>query len=177
MSRLLCSLAVVAACADSESQALDAILAADPHMPDYGDGKADSPSTDQLVAMYCPGVTYAAGVPTYKGLAGTFQRVTPPAPGEPLRMKLVTTRDDPDAEGSFSGLETSETGLPAAFAGTFFAITDNPAIGAALGLDTDGDDQVDEVHFVLGVRRSFGKVTRLCLTGNETPFLMTRSLL
>src|SRR6266480_3317365 len=59
------------ACTSSDEQdSLDRILAADPVQPDYS-GKADGMSTDEMVALYCPGVDYFAGVKTYRGITGT----------------------------------------------------------------------------------------------------------
>jgi len=143
-------------------------------MPDYA-GKADGLSIDQLVAYYCPGVVYADGVTTYKGLAGTYARYTVPSRGEPTRFRLATTVDDPDAKGTFTGTwADDETGALTSHAGTFMAVGDNPAIGAAIGFDFTGDAGIDKVYFVLGLRRSWGVLNGLCLAGSETPIFMRR---
>ena len=58
-----------------------------------------------------------------------------------------------------------------------FRSPDNPAIGAALGLDVGADGGYDATHFVLGLRRSFSgaTITSLCLSGERHPFLMVRA--
>lgn len=124
------------------------------------------------LAFYCPGIDRAAGVTTYRGLAGTYVRLGLPVAEEPYRLTLVTAVDDPDAIGTFAGLR----GL-VPYAGGFRAIPDNPAIGAALALDVGADGRYDETYFVLGLRRSFSgaTITGVCLTGREHPFLMTRT--
>jgi hypothetical protein len=146
----------------------------EPTRPSYAapDGE---PTIDQLVALYCPGVVYAAGVPTYKGLTGTYARLGLSANGEPLRVKLAAQKDDPDAYGTFSGTWTGNDGLPVVYAGRFAALPDNPAIGAAIAFDLDAEEGFDEVYFVLGIRRSLGLVRGLCLAGAERPFLLSRT--
>ncbi len=166
-------LALPACTTTDHDELIDELAAAEPVMPDYS-GKADGLTTEQLVAVHCPGVTYSAGVTTYKGLAGTYYRTTLAVQGEPVRLTLSPTHDDPDATGTFTGTRLNDNGLLASYAGNFSAITDNPAIGAAMGFDSDSDGQIDRVHFVLGLRRSFGRVVSLCLAGEETPFLMKR---
>ena len=128
---------------------------------------------DRLIFQYC--AMTRDGVTTYKGLSGTYQRMGLTAPGEPLRLRLVATQDDPNAEGTFTGTYKTETGATASYAGNFAAIPDNPAIGAALALDTSSDREYDELYFVLAIRRSFGVVRGLCLAGAERPFLMSRT--
>jgi hypothetical protein len=127
---------------------------------------------ESQLAFYCPGIDRAAGVTTYRGLAGTYVRLGLPVAEEPYRLTFVTVVDDPDAIGTFAGLR----GL-VPYAGGFRAIPDNPAIGAALALDIGGDGRFDETYFVLGLRRSWSgaTITGVCLTGREHPFLMTRS--
>lgn len=127
---------------------------------------------DQLVLQYC-GMT-RDGVPTYKGLTGTYQRLGLTAVDEPLRLTLLATQDEPDAKGTFSGTYKTRTGV-APYAGRFGAIPDNPAIGAAFLLDTSSDGEYDHLYFVLAIRRSLGLVRGLCLSGADHPFLLSRS--
>ena len=54
-------------------------------------------------------------------------------------------------------------------------LPDNPAIGAAFMLDTDSNGEYDKLYFVLAIRRSFGLVRGLCLSGADHPFLLSRS--
>ena len=126
------------------------------------------------MAQYCPGIY--TSVETYAGLSGTYARVGVTSATEPVRLTLVATRDDGDAQGTFAGTYSSESGLLAAYAGRFSASTDNPAIGAVLALDVGGNAEYDHVYFVLGLRRSFGRVRALCLAGAEQPFMMMRTL-
>lgn len=128
---------------------------------------------DQLVRQYC--AMSRDGVTTYKGLSGTYQRLGLTAVDEPVRLKLVATQDDPDANGTFTGTYKTATGSAAPYAGKFAALPDNPAIGAAFVLDTTSDGEFDKLYFVLAIRRSFGQVRRLCLAGAEHPFLMSRT--
>src|SRR5688500_267653 len=163
MKRLLALLAFTA-CAD------------DPEHLEEIEGKADaSSSVEEWMAQYCPGI-YTTGVQTYAGLGGTYARVGVTVATEPVRLTLLATRDDGDAQGTFAGTYTSETGFLAGYAGRFSAITDNPAIGAVLALDVGGDGEYDHTYFVLGLRRSFGRVRALCLAGAEQPFMMMRTL-
>jgi hypothetical protein len=129
------------------------------------------------LAFYCPGIDRAAGVPNYRGLAGSYVRLGLPAPEEPYRLSFATTVDDPDAIGTFAGLRANAAGILSPYAGSFRAIPDNPAIGAALGLDVGADGRYDEVYFVLGMRRSLTGTTisSICLTGREHPFLLMRT--
>jgi hypothetical protein len=177
MSKLLLTsiaFSMFAGCTSADdSDITDQLLAADPVMPDYS-GKADGGTIQEIVALYCPGVDYDAGVPTYKGLAGTYQRVTLQEPGEPFSLSLFPIVDDPGATGSFTGTKTNSLGFQQPFFGTFYAGPDNPAIGAAFGLDENSDKQLDSVYFVLGLSRSFGRVSEICLAGKKTPVLMTR---
>ena len=124
---------------------------------------------DQLVLQYC-GMT-RDGVTTYQGLTGTYRRLGLTVAGEPLRMTLVAPHDDPDAKGTF----TATFGAGTTYAGRFGAIPDNPAIGAAFMLDTNGDGEYDKLYFVLAIRRAFGLVQGLCLEGADHPFLLARS--
>lgn len=156
----LACLALLAACATEPTDVDEVFQSA--AMPTY-----DVPSQ---VAIYCPGVTEE--VTTYRGLTGTYRRYDLAAAGEPTKLVLQATRDDPDAEGTFTGTRAPAT----AFAGAFLAIGDNPAIGAAIAFDVGADGTWDEARFVLGTRRSLGRVAALCLSGTERPFLMTRSL-
>ena len=133
---------------------------------------ANEPTIDELVAKYCPGVVYADGVQTYRGLAGTYRRFDVAPAGEPTKLTLFPLRDDPDAAGTFTGTRAPN----APFSGKFAAIGDNPAIGAAIAFDVGADGVWDQTHFVLGMRRSFGRVAALCLAGAEKPFLMQRTL-
>lgn len=168
---MLAYLAVLAACS-SEPDTLDEILQdLDPVRPAYADGKADGLTIDQLVALHCPGVVYADGVATYQGLTGTYRRFGA-APGEITRLVLFAHRDESDAHGTFTGTRAPAT----TFAGRFAAIGDNPAIGAAISFDVGADGTWDEVHFVLGTRRAFGRVAALCLAGADKPFVLTRTL-
>ncbi len=137
----------------------------------------DEPEHDSIaqdIDLYCPGVT-TSGVATYRGLTGTYVRLGLSQPGEPLRLSLVAERDDTDARGTFTGLYTSENGLPASYAGIFAALADNPAIGAILSLDIDENGEWDDTYFVLGVTRSLGRVRALCLAGAEHPFQLGRA--
>ena len=166
---------VFTACTD-EPDLLDQILRdTDPVMPEYRSGKADGLTVDQLVSIHCPGVTYS-GATTYRGITGTFQHVGIASLGEPWRIQFVADRDDTDAAGTFAGTRIALGGFPVPYAGRFAALPDNPAIGAVLALDIGGDGEYDETYFVLGTRRSFGRVASLCLAGAERPFLLTRSL-
>jgi hypothetical protein len=131
----------------------------------------DEVPIDELVEKYCPGVVYADGVTTYRGLTGTYRRYGAAPAGEPTKLTLFAFRDDPDAAGTFTGTRAPN----APFAGKFAAIGDNPAIGAAISFDVGADGVWDQTHFVLGTRRSYGRVAALCLAGAETPFLMTRT--
>jgi hypothetical protein len=127
---------------------------------------------DQLVLQYC-GMTRDS-VTTYKGLTGTYQRLGLTGDDEPLRLSLVTTTDEPQTKGTFSGTYKTRTGV-ASYAGTFGALPDNPAIGAAFLLDTNSDGEYDKLYFVLAIRRSLGLVRGLCLAGADHPFLLSRS--
>lgn len=145
-------------------------------LDDDGDESDASLATADLATTPCPGIDTSSGVPTYRGLAGAYVRYSLPATGEPLRLSLVTTVDDPDAAGTFTGLRTTASGLPSTYHGTFRALADNPAIGPVLALDTTGDGVLDESYFVLGLaRRITGAVSRLCLAGGAAPFVMIRS--
>lgn len=173
MKRLAC-LVLLGACASSEPDPLDEILQdLAPEPVDYAaECKESCPTIDELVALHCPGVVYADGVTTYRGLTGTYRRMGITPAGEISKLVLFATRDNPDAQGTFTGTRAPATPL----AGKFAAIGDNPAIGAAISFDFGADGQWDQVHFVLGTRRSFGRVAALCLAGADKPFLMTRSL-
>ena len=126
----------------------------------------------QLVLQYC--AMPRDGVTSYKGMTGTYQRLGLTGIDEPVRLKLVTTQDEPDAKGTFTGTYKSATGVTA-YAGRFGAIPDNPAIGAAFLLDTNSDGEYDKLYFVLAIRRSFGQVAGLCLAGADHPFLLSRT--
>lgn len=128
---------------------------------------------DQLILQYC-GMT-RGDITTYDGLGGKYQRLGLTAVDEPVRLEFRATVDDPNAEGTFTGTYKTETGATASYAGNFAAIPDNPAIGAALALDTNGDRAFDKVYFVLAMRRTFGVVRGLCLAGAEKPFLLSRT--
>ena len=161
------ALLALSACATAESDPVDEFLQdVDAAPPVY------EPSIDELVALHCPGVIYADGVQTYKGLSGTYRRVGVAPAGEPTKLVLFAIKDDPDAQGTFSGTRAPATPI----AGRFAAIGDNPAIGAAMGFDTNSDGKFDQTTFVLGLRRSFGRVQGLCLAGADKPYLMTRTL-
>src|SRR5207237_1044682 len=95
---------------------------------------------------------------------------------EPYRLKIVTVKDDPVAMGSFAGTRGGPTGGLVAYAGALWAIGDNPAIGAVMTLDADGNGELDQTWWLLGVRRSLGKVAAFCLAGVDRPFLMNRTL-
>jgi hypothetical protein len=127
---------------------------------------------EQQVLQYC--AMTRDGVTTYKGLTGTYRRLGLTAIDEPTRLTFVTTHDEPDAKGTFTGSYQTATGA-ASYAGRFGAIPDNPAIGAALMLDTNSDGEYDKLYFVLAIRRSLGAVRGLCLEGADHPFLMARS--
>lgn len=174
MLRLASLLLVLAAgCGSDEPDLLDEMLSdLAPELPAYA--TADL-TFEQLLALHCPGVA-PTGATTYKGLTGTFVRLGWPAPGEPRRLSLVAHRDDPDAEGTYTGTKVGTDGATLAYAGRFAAISNNPAIGAAISFDTDGDGDFDDLFFVLGTRRAFGRVQSLCLGGAERPFLLTRTL-
>lgn len=132
---------------------------------------------DAQIALWCPGADRAAGVPSYRGLAGTFTRLGLPAPGEPSKLSFAPTRDEPDAAGAFTGRVGTATGTTRPYAGAFRALPDNPAIGAVIGLDIGGDGTVDQTSFVLALRRSpLGTLTGLCLAGRDHPFLLSRTL-
>lgn len=146
----------------------------------------DASVTDELlstsdfetqIAFYCPGIDRAAGVPNYRGVAGTYVRLGLPAPEEPYRLSFATIAGNPDAIGTFAGLRANAAGLLSPYAGSFRAIPDNPAIGAALAVDIGADGRFDETYFVLGRRRSLAGTTisSICLTGREHPFLLTRT--
>jgi hypothetical protein len=132
-------------------------------------------AVEQDIALYCPGVT-TTGVTTYSGLSGTYVRLGLSTAGEPLRLTLIAEQDGYDARGTFTGLYTIESGLPAAYAGRFGALGDNPAIGAFFALDTTRDGEWDEAYFVLGITRYLGRVRALCLVGDEHPFQLSRTL-
>ena len=151
------------------------LLAACADEPDPNDDVARVSTEQELeqeVLQYC--AMTRDGVTTYKGLSGTYQRMGLLALDEPVRWKLMATRDDPDARGTFSGTFDSSAGI-AAYAGRFAAIPDNPAIGAALVLDTNSDGEYDKLYFVLAIRRSLGQVRGLCLQGADHPFLLSRT--
>jgi hypothetical protein len=162
----LACLALLAACATeptepTENADVDEVFQA-ASVPAY-----DVPSQ---VALYCPGVVEE--VTTYRGLSGTYRRYGVAAAGEPTKLVLTAAHDDPDAEGTFTGTRAPAT----AVTGNFLAIGDNPAIGAAIAFDYGADGTWDQALFVLGTRRSLGRVAALCLSGAEHPFLLTRSL-
>jgi len=136
----------------------------------------EAAATDRLVTLYCPGISRADGVPTYKGLTGTYQRFGTGDEGEPYRLVLVAAHDDPDARGTFTGTRIGPNGTLVPYAGAFAALPDNPAIGAVITLDIGDDGRWDQSMFVLGVSRWFGRVTGLCLAGATRPFLMSRTL-
>jgi hypothetical protein len=142
----------------------------------FADGNNYPPEDElrRLVLQYC-GMT-RDGITTYRGLTGTYQRLGLTAVDEPLRLSLVATQDDPFARGTFTGSYRTAAGGTAAYAGRFMAIPDNPAIGAALALDTNADGENDKLYFVLAIRRSFGQVRGLCLAGADRPFLLSRTL-
>ncbi|MBV8761592.1 MAG: hypothetical protein JO257_30130 [Deltaproteobacteria bacterium] len=160
MKLLLVPLALSAACA-TEPDAVDAV-----------EQDSTAQELDQQVLQYC-GMT-RDGVTTYRGLSGTYVRLGLTVVDEPLRLTLVAAHDDPDAKGMFTGTYATATSS-AAYAGTFGAIPDNPAIGAAFMLDTNADREYDKLYFVLAIRRSFGLVRGLCLEGANHPFLLARS--
>lgn len=168
MTQKLALLVVLVACAEPDP--IDEILQdVDATKPPYADGDV---TIDELVARYCPGVVFADGVTTYRGITGTYRRSDAAATGELSRLVLVAQRDDPDAAGTF----TATTAPFALTSGKFAAITDNPAIGAAISFDVGGDGAWDDLHFVLGTRRAFGRVAALCLAGPARPFMLTRTL-
>lgn len=144
--------------------------------PRLADGNNFPPEEELrlLVLQYC-GMT-RDGVTTYRGLTGTYQRMGLTGVDEPLRLALVATQEDPYAKGTFTGTYKTAAGTTALYAGSFMAIPDNPAIGAAFALDTDGNGENDKLYFVLAIRRSFGLVRGLCLAGADHPFLMARTL-
>jgi hypothetical protein len=156
----LACLALLAACATEPTDVDEVFQSAS--APAY-----DVPSQ---VAIYCPGVVDE--VTTYRGLSGTYRRYDLAAAGEPTKLVLTAAHDDPDAAGTFTGTRSPAT----AVSGKFLAIGDNPAIGAAIAFDFGGDGTWDQALFVLGTRRSLGRVAALCLSGAERPFLLTRSL-
>ena len=164
----------IAACA-TDADHVDEVAQDIASSPAFADGNTDDGEAelDQLVLQYC-GMT-RDGVTTYKGLSGTYQRLGLTAVDEPLKLKLVATKDDPDAQGTFSGTYKAASGSAAPYAGRFAALPDNPAIGAAFALDINSDGEYDKVYFVLAVRRSFGLVRGLCLAGAQHPFLLSRS--
>jgi hypothetical protein len=164
----------IAACA-ADADHIDEVAQDIASSPAFADGNTDDGEAelDQLVLQYC-GMT-RDGVTTYKGLSGTYQRLGLTEVDEPLKLKLLATKDDPDAQGTFSGTYTSANGQPAPYAGRFAALPDNPAIGAAFALDINSDGEYDKVYFVLAVRRSFGLVRGICLAGAQHPFLLSRS--
>ena len=148
-------LLVVSACATAspDDDSLDQLVANAPANP------------ETVTGNYCPNVT-GSGVTTYRGLLGNFRRATTAVTGEPTQIYFAPVHDDPDAAGwYYSGFH----------AGSFRAIPDNPAIGAALALDTDGDGKLDQTFFVLGLARTT-TVTALCLVGANHPFELDRSL-
>lgn len=152
MTRLACLLLAISACAAESPD--DEIVANAP------------PNAETVIGNYCPGVT-GSGVTTYRGLLGNYRRATAPVSGEPTQIYFVPAHDDPDAAGWYaSGFR----------AGTFRAIPDNPAIGAALALDTDGDGKLDQTFFVLGLARATTAITALCLVGAGHPFELDRTL-
>ena len=172
----LAAILFITACA-SEPDLVDEIAQNSEPLPSYAEPENTDgePTIDELVATHCPGVVYADGVKTYKGLTGTYARYGLSAAGEPLRFKLTAQKDDPDAIGTFTGTWTGADGLPVVYAGSFAALPDNPAIGAAIAFDIDAEQGYDKVYFVLGIKRSFGLVRGLCLAGAERPFLMSRT--
>jgi len=132
---------------------------------------APAPPDPEAVAAACPG--FDAGASTYRGLAGTYRRFDAAAAGEPIALTFAPFHDDPDAVGTFAGTRAASLAF---YAGAFHALPDNPAIGAIIGFDTNGDGKIDQSLFVLGLRRSAtGAIAGLCL-GGERPFAMTRSL-
>lgn len=161
------ALLALSACATAEPEPVEEMFQdVDAPSPSY------EPTIDELVALHCPGVVYADGVQTYKGLTGTYRRVGAAPAGEPTKLVLFATKDDPDAQGTFTGTRAPAT----PFGGRFAAIGDNPAIGAAMGFDTNSDGKFDQTTFVLGLRRAFGRVQGICLAGADKPYLMTRTL-
>jgi hypothetical protein len=138
------------------------------------DDPASVDETNQdVVALGCPGIT-TTGAPTLYGLGGTYQRYGAVVAGEPVRMTLFALDDHGNAVGTFFGTRATESGLASPYAGQFRALPDNPAIGAALSLDTDSDGELDETYWILGLSRSFGLVRGLCLVGANHPFLLSR---
>lgn len=176
-TQLALTAVLFAACADRQPDLVDEIVQdVGPTPPAYASADpAGEPSFDELMATYCPGIV-TRGAPTYRGLSGTYQYIGVPAAGEPWRLTLLAQHDDPDAAGTFLGTRVTEDGWLAGYAGRFAALPDNPAIGAVFAFDTDGDERWDEVHFVLGITRTFGLVRGLCLAGAEHPFLLARVL-
>lgn len=163
MKHLASLLLVFAACTDLDDETV-----------------AESLSTDDFeaqIAFYCPGIDRAAGVPDYRGLAGTYVRLGLPAADEPYRVSFAITPDPHITIGTFAGLRGTAAGTVTPYAGAFRAFPDNPAIGAALVLDVGADGRYDETWFTLGLGRSFSGLTiqRICLAGREHPFLLTRT--
>lgn len=126
-------------------------------------------------APYWPGIVYGAGVPTYRGLSGTYARIGQTEIAEPVSITFRAELDHPDARGTFIGIRTGDNGLPESYAGRFAALADNPAIGPAFALDVGTDGEFEHFYFVLGIRRSFGLVRALCLGGAERPFMLQRA--
>jgi hypothetical protein len=138
-------------------------------------GAAEVESAKAGAIAQCPLVDTTAGVTSYRGLAGTYRRYGLVPAGEPTKLALSPVVDHPDARGTYTGLRATTTGWPAAIGGAFIALADNPAIGAVLALDTDGNTEPDTTYFVLGLHRNLvGQIDALCLLG-AAPFQMTRS--
>lgn len=143
--------------------------------------QADVPEPPSAAArtaamVQCPLVDTGAGVTSYDGLAGTYRRYGLVPAGEPVKLTFAPIVDDPDANGTFTGLRAATLGLPTPIGGSFLALPDNPAIGAILGLDTDASGEIDTSYPVLGLHRNFlGQIDAICVIG-AAPFQITRSL-
>lgn len=181
MTRFACFATLFITACTSEPDLVDEIVQdLEPTPPSYIAAEADdpdAPTIDELVAQYCPGITYGTGIPTYKGISGTYARIGLTEISEPVKITFRAEQDHPDARGAFTGIRTGDSGQPESYAGRFAALPDNPAIGPALALDVGADGEFDHVYFVLGIRRSFGLVRALCLGGAERPFLLQRATL
>ena len=145
------SLVTAAGCTDADQGVTLDDLEARPAI----DGKADT------WPIAC--VNMQPSFASLDGIAGSYLRSFPYANGE---ITSITLSPAPEGTGAYSGF-ARRNGVVAAETGRFFAMTDNPALGAVLALDRqplNAEPWADEIYWILGSRKDLtGKVQGLCL--------------
>jgi hypothetical protein len=140
-----------------------------------------APRMLEASATPCVGVP-GGGIDSYDGFPGYYARQLPYADDELVTLQIVDLEQVEGwmgVTGDYNAIVYRD-GLFSFEGGGYLAVPNNPAIGPAIGFDRDGDELIDEVYFVLGVRRNlFGNIAALCLgkpheDGSGTAFAMTR---